>query len=142
MADPTRPTVDDLKTGIAAKEARPPTAHRVAAGEAARDDGMARVEAGSDPRVILAIDAVIERAISSGRRFSANTIRDQLPVSDSHLVGARVHSYALRRVDGHPLMVCVGREPSTLLSTKSAEVKVWLGYDAHQTIHRAAHAAS
>ena len=87
-------------------------------------------------------DAVIERAISSGRRFSANTIRDQLPVSDSHLVGARVHSYALRRVDGHPLMVCVGREPSTLLSTKSAEVKVWLGYDAHQTIHRAAHAAS
>lgn len=101
-----------------------------AAAAAARDEGMARVEAGSDPRVILAIDAAIERAIQSGRRFSANDIRNEFPVSHQNLCGARVHAYAIRRTDGHPLMVAVAREPSNLKSTKTAEIKVWLGYDA------------
>jgi len=108
------------------------------AAEAARDEGIAKVEAGADPRIILMIDAKIEAAIASGRRFSANTIRDQFPVSDHHLIGARMRGYASRKVDGHPLMVRVGYEPSTLTSTHSHEIKVWLGWDAHQSLTRTA----
>lgn len=101
---------------------------------AARDEGMATVENAADPRVILAIDAEIEKAIHSGRRFSTNDIRDKFPVSDEHLVGARMRSFACRRVDGHPLMVCVARTPSTLKSTHHHEIKVWLGWDAAQAL--------
>lgn len=117
-------------------ETRPPAAARVAAARAARDDGMAEAEHAADPRVILAINAAIEAAIASGRRFSANTIRDKFPVSDEHLVGTRFQAYTQKRVDGHPLMVRVGYEASTLKSTRAHEIKVWLGWDAHQAINR------
>lgn len=122
-------------------ETRPPVQERIAAAAAARDEGIAQVENAADPRVILAIDAAIQKAIDSGRRFSANDIRDQFPVSDEHLIGARFRSHVQKRVDGHPLMVCVGRTVSTLKSTRSHEIKVWLGWDAHQAL-RAASAAS
>lgn len=121
---------------------RAPAEQRLAEAAADRDEGMARVEAGSDPRVILAIDAAIQAAIDSGRRFSANDIRDQFPVADEHLAGARFRAWTLKRVDGHPLMVRVGWTTSTLKSTRSHEIKVWLGYDAHQAVNRAASAAS
>lgn len=39
-------------------------------------------------------------------------------------------------------MVRVGYTPSTLRSTRHHEIKVWLGWDAHQAINRAAAAAS
>lgn len=90
-----------------------------------RDHGMADAENAADPRVILAIDAAIERAIASGKRFSANDIRDQFPTTRSKgLVGARVNSYANRKGVG---MVKVGSEPSNLESTHGKEIAVWRG---------------
>lgn len=121
---------------------RAPVADRLRDAAADRDEGIAHVEQGSDPRVILDIDAKIQSAIDSGRRFSANDIRDQFPVADEHLVGARFRAHAQKRVDGKPLMVCVGRTTSTLKSTRSHEIKVWLGYDAHQAVNRVAPATS
>lgn len=121
---------------------RPSPAERIRDADADRDEGIAQVENGSDPRVMLAIDAAIQAAIDSGRRFSANDIRDQFPVADEHLAGARFRAWTLKRVDGHPLMVRVGWTTSTLKSTRSHEIKVWLGYDAHQAVNRAASAAS
>ncbi|WP_325598655.1 hypothetical protein [Nocardioides sp.] len=115
---------------------------RIRDAAAARDEGIAQVENGSDPRVILAIDAAIQAAIESGRRFSANDIRDQFPVSDEHLVGARFRAHAQKRVDSQPLMVCVGRTTSTLKSTRHHEIKVWLGWDAHRAVNRVASATS
>lgn len=111
-------------------EKRPPRAKRIAEGAALRDEGTAQVENGADPRVILTIDAKIQKAVDSGKRFSANDIRDDLPVSDEHLVGARVLSFAGRRVDGHPLMKKVGLTPSSLPSTHHHNIGVWLGWAA------------
>lgn len=125
-----------------AVDERPPVADRVAAAREARDEGIAQVENAADPRVILAIDAEIQKAIASGRRFSANTIRDKFPVCDEHLVGGRVNSFANKRVDGHALMVAIGREPSSLKSTHAHEIKVWLGWDAYQAVNRRRSAAS
>lgn len=113
--------------------ARAPVKERLAEARAARDEGIANVVHAADPRVILAIDEAIQQAIDSGRRFSANTIRDKFPVADEHLVGARFRAHVQRRVDGRPLMVCVGRTVSSLPSTRSHEIKVWLGWDAYQT---------
>lgn len=120
----------------AKKTERPPVAERLAEAAAGRDEGIARAEAAADPRVILMIDAKIQAAIDAGRRFSANDIRDHFPVSDEHLVGARIRSFAARKVDGHPVMVKAGLIPSTLASTHCHEIKVWLGWDAHQALHR------
>ena len=92
--------------------------------EALRDAGMAQTENAADPRVILAIDAAIDRFNASGRPWSANDLRDELPVSHGPLVGARVRAAAARR----PVeMVCVGRVPSNLKSTHAHEIKVWIG---------------
>lgn len=124
--------------------ARAPKAQRLEEAAAARDEGIEQVENAADPRVIFAIDAAIEAAIDSGRRFSANDIRDKFPVSDEHLVGARMRSFAYRRIDGNPLMVPVGRTPSTLKSTHFHEIKVWLGWEAAQALglqHRGAAAS-
>lgn len=93
--------------------------------EALRDAGMQQAENHADPRVILAIDAAIERANASGRPWSANDIRDEMPTTESKgLVGARVRAAAARRPR---VMDCVDREPSDLPSTHKAEVKVWVG---------------
>ncbi len=108
---------------------RPPVADRLAAAAAARDEGMARVEHGADPRIILAIDGEIQKAIDGGQRFSANEIRDRFPVCDEHLVGARVRAWGCKKVDGHPVMVAVGYTPSTLLSTHKHPIRVWIGWD-------------
>lgn len=90
-----------------------------------RDEGMHTAEAAADPRVIATIDAAIERAIASGERWSANTIRAALPTTTSQgLIGARVRSYAGRRPR---VMVRVGYEPSTLPSTRNHPVAVWRG---------------
>jgi hypothetical protein len=106
---------------------RPPVADRLAAAAAARDEGMERVEQAADPRVMVAIDAAIERAIATRRPFSANDIRDEFPVADEHLVGARIRAYGQKRVDGEPLMTPVGYTPSTLKSTHKHPIRVWVG---------------
>lgn len=89
-----------------------------------RDRGIALAEAYADPRIILAIDAVIAEFNASGRPWSANDVRDRLPVSSQPLVGARVRAAATRR----PVeMVRVGYEPSSLPSTHAHPVAVWRG---------------
>ena len=99
--------------------------------EALRDAGMAQAEQAADPRVILAIDAEIAKANAAGERWSANTIRERLPVSSRGLVGSRVKAASQRRPRE---MVAIDREPSTLSSTHKAEIKVWIGAQWLQTL--------
>lgn len=127
---------------MASTDERPPIADRIRDAAAARDEGIDQVTHAADPRVTIMIDDEIQKAIDSGRRFSANDIRDKFPVSDEHLVGARFRAHVQKRNDGQPLMVCVGRTTSTLKSTRSHEIKVWLGYEAHQAVNRVASATS
>lgn len=117
-------------------------AERHALAEQAKNDGMEQAEVHADPRIKAGIDLAIEKAIESGRRFSANTIRDQTAASGQGLVGDRFNSYVNRRVDGHPLMVHVGWTKSDLPSTHNHQIKVWLGWDAHQALQRAARASA
>ena len=119
-------------TGTYETYKRPPIVERLAEAGAARDEGMAKVEAAADPRVMLAIDAAIERAIATRRPFSANDIRDEFPVADEHLVGARIRAYGVKRVDGEPVMVPVGYTPSTLKSTHKHPIRLWVGRPAAQ----------
>lgn len=110
-----------------ALDARPPVADRLEEAGALRDEGMAAVENAADPRVILAIDARIQKAIDTRRPFSANDIRDDFPVSDEHLVGARVRAFGTRKVNGQRVMTPVGYTPSTLASTHKHPIRVWVG---------------
>lgn len=103
--------------------------------ESARDAGIASAEQAADPRLILAVDAVIDRWIASGRRFSANEIRDEVPTLASGLVGARVMS-AFMRGD----IKKVGEVRSTLRSTHAKPIGVW--QDAYLVATQSARAAS
>lgn len=105
-------------------------AEQIAAAEAARDEGLARARHAADPRVILAIDAEIEKANKAGQPWSANDIRDRLPVAHRGLVGDRVRAAMMRRHDDRPEMVWVGEEPSRLASTHKKPIARWLGFDA------------
>lgn len=107
---------------------------RHALADQGRVEGMQQAEDHADPRITAGIDLAIEKAIASGRRFSANTIRDQIAESGRGLVGARFNSYVNRRVDGHPLMAHVGWTASDLPSTHNHQIKVWLGWDAYQAL--------
>src|SRR5687768_11624888 len=92
--------------------------------EQARDGGMAAAENAADPRVILIIDGLIAEYNDRGLHWSANDIRERVPVSAGPLVGARVRAAAMRRPRE---MVKVGEEPSTLRSTHAKNVAVWKG---------------
>lgn len=90
--------------------------------ERLRDAGIAQRENAADPRLILAVDAVIERWAASGRRFSANEIRDEVPVKAADLVGGRLRAASMRR----PAEIAkVGEVKSTLLSTHAKPIAVW-----------------
>ena len=96
------------------------------AAEALRDTGMAQTTEAADPRIILAIDAAIDRLNQAGRPWSANDLRDSLPVAHGPLVGARVRAAATRRPRE---MVRVGYVPSTLPSTRAHPIAQWIGAD-------------
>jgi hypothetical protein len=97
----------------------------VSAGAHLRDQGIAQAEAHADPRLIAMIDAFIDEANASGQPWSANTIRDRIPVVGQGLVGARVRAARNRRE-----MVHTGRYvQSTLPNTHRAEIKVWVGVE-------------
>lgn len=66
------------------------------------------------------IDKVIDAFVSQGRPFSANDMRELLPVVRKCLVGARLNSYQRRG-----LIRRVGITPSSLQSTKGAHVAVY-----------------
>lgn len=131
-------TGHDIATAVEPRvRQRPTITEGQAAGRAARDAGTALVEQHADPRVIAAIDLAIEDAIASGARYSANDIRDRFPVCDQHLVGARVRSYATRKVtlpDGSrgPMVVKVDQVQSSLVSTHAHLIGVWQRTDAVQ----------
>ena len=87
-----------------------------------RDAGIAAAENAADPRLILAVDAVIERWTASGRRFSANEIRDEVPTLAAHLVGGRLRAASMRK----PAEITkVGEVGSSLLSTHAKKIAVW-----------------
>lgn len=92
--------------------------------QALRDQGMAATENATDPRLILAVDRVIAMHNASGLRWSANDIRDALPIVAGPLVGARVRAAAMRR----PVeMRKVGETRSSLRSTHAKTIAVWQG---------------
>ena len=92
--------------------------------EQARDEGMSAAENAADPRMILMVDKVIADANASGERWSANDIRDRLPIAAGPLVGARVRAASMRKPRE---MVAVGRTRSSLRSTHAKEILVWQG---------------
>lgn len=96
-----------------------------------RDEGMATVENGTDPRLILAVDAVIEEFNASGVDWSANDLRDRLPVVRPALIGARIKAATMRR----PMeMYRVGWVLSDLPSTKSKPIGVYRGAQHAETL--------
>lgn len=96
----------------------------LAEAEVLRDEGMAAVTHAADPRLILTVDAMIAELNATGQRWSANDLRDRLPVVSPNLVGARVRAAAMRRPQE---MVRVDRVRSTLASTHAHEIGVWVG---------------
>jgi hypothetical protein len=90
--------------------------------EALRDAGIATRENAADPRLILAVDAVIARWVESGRRFSANEIRDEVPTLAADLVGPRLRAASMRKPTE---IVKVGEVRSSLLSTHAKPIAVW-----------------
>lgn len=92
-----------------------------------RDEGMAQAENAADPRLKIMIDQAIAEANESGREWSANTIRDRLPVVCRGLVGARVKAASMRKPAE---MVPVGEEQSNLPTTKTKKIIVWRGVTA------------
>lgn len=99
---------------------------RVTAAVAAGDEAMEAATNAADPRLVLMIDAKIAELNASGAEWSANDIRDALPVTCSGLVGARVKAASMRVPRE---MVAVRRTRSTLLSTHGAHIVVWRGVE-------------
>lgn len=92
-----------------------------------RDQGMAATEQAADPRLILMIDEQIASLNASGKTWSANDLRDLLPVVAGPLIGTRVRAAATRRpVEMEP----VGYVASSLLSTHAHPIRVWRGASA------------
>lgn len=96
----------------------------LAEARAARDQGMDAATHAADPRLVLMVDKAIADANATGRRWSANDIRDALPASAGPLVGARVKAASMRKPAE---MVPVGRTRSSLRSTHAKEIIVWRG---------------
>ena len=96
----------------------------MSAAEQLRDEGMAATTHAADPRLILAVDKAIAEFNATGMPWSANDLRDALPVVAGPLIGARVRAAALRKPTE---MVKVGLTPSSLRSTHAKEVAVWVG---------------
>lgn len=120
---------------MATTDTMPPVAQRLANAAAARDEGIAQAEYAADPRIIEAVDAKIAEANASGEIWSANTIRDRLPVTHAGLVGGRVRAAMMRRHNGLPEMVWVGEEPSLLKSTHKKPIARWQGFEAYAKAH-------
>ncbi|MBB3040975.1 hypothetical protein [Nocardioides soli] len=92
--------------------------------EQARDAGIALREQHADPRLILAVDRVINRWAKSGRKFSANDLRSKVPVAAQDLVAGRIRSAWMRKV-----IVRVGEVKSDLKSTHAKRIGLWQGIE-------------
>lgn len=91
---------------------------------ALRDLGHATTTHAADPRLVLTVDRVIAEANATGKRWTADDIRDALPVVAGPLVGARIRAAALRKPRE---MRKVDMKRSALLSTRRAWIAVWQG---------------
>jgi hypothetical protein len=89
---------------------------------AARDEGIAQVEAASDEIARNAIDQAIAHFAATGAPFSANDTRPLLPDVRAPLIGARFQAAARAG-----LIRRVGFTQSTEPATHAAWVKVWQG---------------
>lgn len=89
-----------------------------------RDAGMAQAENATDPRLMLAVDKKIAEFNATGERWSANDLRDALPVVAGPLIGARMNAAANRKPTE---MKRVGMTRSSLRSTRHAWIAVWQG---------------
>lgn len=110
-------------------EYRPPKHHEalVDAARVARDEGIETALHAADPRLVEMIDDLIHQANDARTPWSANDIRDQVPVVSQGLVGGRVNAAFMRR----PVeMRKVGTTPSNLRSTHAKDIAVWIGVDA------------
>ena len=85
-----------------------------------RDTGMTAVVNAADPRLIAAVDAAIESLIDAGEPFSADDVRDLIPVSALPLVGSRMNSYRMRR--NPQLLVQVGEKRSDWPATHRKKI--------------------
>lgn len=92
--------------------------------EQARDAGIALRENHADPRWVAIVDAIIERWAKTGRKFSANDLRHEVPTVAQPLVAGRIRSAWMRRPQ---LIVPVGEVKSDLVSTHSKTVRTWVG---------------
>lgn len=92
--------------------------------ESLRDAGIAAAENAADPRWIVIVDAIIQDAAASGRSFSADDIRGQVPAVALHLVGGRVRSFLMRK-----LIIPVGEVRSTWPATHHKKIGLYVGAD-------------
>ena len=91
---------------------------------ALRDLGHAQTTAATDPRLVLAVDRAIAAANASGAEWTADDLRDALPVVAGPLVGARVRAAAMRLPTEQ---VRVGMVRSTWPASRRAFIAVWRG---------------
>jgi len=89
-----------------------------------RDAGIAAREHAADPRLLAAVEVVIEKWADSGREFSANEIREDVPAIARDLVAGRLRSFAQRKV---PLIVWRGEVQSSLHSTHGKKIGRYIG---------------
>lgn len=91
--------------------------------EALAQDGMARATEASNPDAIAHVDQLIAKHAKTGERFSANSIRDQLPE------GIRPNAVGgcFQRAARAGLIRPVDYTPSTEPRTHRHVVRVWQG---------------
>lgn len=97
--------------------------------EALRDAGIAAAENATDPRWIIIVDSIIETAATTGNRFSADDIREHVPITALHLVGGRIRSFLMRKE-----IVMVGEVRSTWPATHHKKIGVYVGADHDEVV--------
>lgn len=102
-----------------------PTTDGLAEGRRLADHGMAIVEAASTEQQRIHVDQVISDWARSGREWSLNDLRPQLPDVRPALVGARVMHASKTGLIRHTGEYV----PSTLRSTRGHRIAVWVGAD-------------
>lgn len=91
--------------------------------DALAQEGMARATEASHPDAIAAVDQLIARCAATGRPFSSNTIRGQVPDGiKPNAIGGRFREAARRG-----LIRPVGWVASTKQNTHGHNVRVWQG---------------
>ncbi|MEE2041836.1 hypothetical protein Q7689_00110 [Nocardiopsis tropica] len=91
--------------------------------DALAEEGMARATAASAPSAVELLDRLIAQCAATGERFSANSIRSQLPEGlRPAAIGGRFREAARRG-----LIRPVDYVPSTDPRTHGHPVRVWQG---------------